>query len=63
MRVGYPSREEPDIEFHAKRAQQERALAAAADDPAIKHAHLELALMHEQSAASLPRKLHLVRDA
>lgn len=43
--------EENTAEYHAKREQQERALAAAADDASIRAIHLELANRHAELKA------------
>lgn len=43
--------EDKKAKYHAQREQQERALAAAADEPSIRAIHLELADRHAELAS------------
>jgi len=48
---------ESDRAFHLERAEQCRKMAAAADDPAVRHLHEQLAQFHEAEARRSPQEL------
>ena len=51
---------EPDLDYYRTRAAEERARAAAAQDPAVRRAHQAMAERYEQVAAGEKLSLGIV---